>query len=141
LPMRFRRIYEEMWPPIKQCLDSAPPDVLKTVIETAEDWLRVGNGYDQPFGQSHPHASIDAAKEFGEKMLAELAPFTLNHPGLAALLKEVAERFDVELEVDTDNTCAIFFAEVDLVDTAKLPLKSLKTILPRLSSSGWTRTR
>jgi hypothetical protein len=96
------------------------------VIETADDWLRVGKGFDQPFGHSHPQASIDAAKEFGEKMLAELGPFTVNHPGLAAHLKEVAELFEVELEVNADSTYAIFFAEVDLVDNWETAIEALE---------------
>jgi hypothetical protein len=91
-----------------------------------DDWLRVGKGFRQPFGQSHPQVSIDAAKEYGEKMLAELAPFTVNHPGLAAHLTEVAERFEVELEVEAANTYAVFFADVDLVDNWQAATEELQ---------------
>jgi hypothetical protein len=122
----IRRIYEQLWPPIMRRIETAPPDVLKTVVETVDDWLRVGKGFDQPFGHSHPQASIDAAKEFGEKMLAELAPFTVSHPGLAAHLKDVAERFGAELEVEADNAYAVFFDEVDLVDNWQAATEDLQ---------------
>jgi hypothetical protein len=107
-----------------------------------DDWLRVGKGFRQPFGQSHPQVSIDAAKEYGEKMLAELAPFTVNHPGLAAHLTEVAERFEVELEVEAANTYAVSFLPTSTSwTTGKLPLKSSKTVLLRLSSLGLMKIR
>jgi hypothetical protein len=63
-------------------------------------------------------------------MLAELAPFTVNHPGLAAHLKEVAERFEVELEVEADNTYAVFFADVDLVDNWQAATEELQNGIP-----------
>ena len=88
--------------------------------------MRVGKGFDQPYGQSHPRTSIDAAKEFSEKMLAELVPLTVNHPGLAANLREAAEQFEVKLEVQVDNTYAVFFEDVDLVENWQATTEQLE---------------
>ena len=59
-------------------------------------------------------------------MLAELAPLTVNHPGLAAHLKDVAEQFGAELEVEADNAYAVFFEEVDLVDNWQAATEDLQ---------------
>jgi hypothetical protein len=131
----MRRVYEEIWPLIKRRLEIAPPGVVKTVIEAVEDWLRVGKGFDRPFGQSQPQASIEAAKEFGEKMLAELVPFTVNHHGLAAHLKEVAEQFEVKLDLQADDTYSILFVDVDLVNNWQAATSQLEARIAEVVES------
>jgi hypothetical protein len=112
-PAEIRRIYEEIWPQIRRRLETAPPHVTKTVLRAVEDWLRIGRGFDRPFGRSHPQASIDAAKELGERMLQELAPVAGAHPGLAMSIKGIGERFEVKLEVLVSNEYKTFFADID----------------------------
>jgi hypothetical protein len=115
-PAEIRRIYEEIWPEIKRRLETAPPDVAKTVLQAVEDWLRIGRGFDRPFGRSHPQASLDVAKELGERMLQELAPFAGPHAGLAMSIKGIGERFEVELEVPVRSEHKIFFTDIDRGD-------------------------
>jgi hypothetical protein len=112
----IRRVYEEIWSKLRRQLETAPPDVAKTVLQAVEDWLRIGRGLDRPFGRSHPQASIDLAKELGERMLQELAPVVGAHPGLAMSIKGIGERFGIELEVPVSNEHKTFFADIDRGD-------------------------
>src|SRR4051794_1393547 len=45
------------------------------------EWLRVGGGYDRPFGREHDPSSVEAARHLGEESLREIAAIDLS-PGL-----------------------------------------------------------
>jgi len=113
VPDEIHNVYREVWPPIRRQLEGAPPQVIKVVIEAVEDWLRIGTGFDRPFGHTHPQSSTDAAKELGEKMLRELVPLTMHHPGLAMLLQRACDEFVVALEVPVGVGFRAFLADID----------------------------
>jgi hypothetical protein len=132
----IRRIYEEIWPLIRRRLETAPPSVVKTVIKAVEDWLRIGRGFYRPFGESHPQASVDAAKELGEKMLRELVPLAADNPGLAMSIKETGEQFEVQLEVPISNEQGIFLADVDRRDDWRAAIQRLEEGIREIVQ-GW----
>ncbi|MEA2581102.1 MAG: hypothetical protein QOE83_1994 [Actinomycetota bacterium] len=109
-----RRTYEEIWPLIRDRCASAPPDLVKGIIDVAADWLRVGGGYDSPFGQTHPRPSIDAAQRFGRRLMEDLVPLSAGHPGLVASLRDTAESFGLLLSIEDD--LGPFFADIDRHD-------------------------
>jgi hypothetical protein len=124
-PGEIRRIYEEIWPPIRRQLDTAPPEVVKIVIQVVREWLRIGHGFDRPFGRSHPQTSVDAAKELGETMLRELV-LTADNPGLAISINEIGEQFEIQLEVPVSNEHRIFLADVDREDDWTAAIQQLE---------------
>jgi hypothetical protein len=131
----IRRIYEEIWPPIRRRLGSAPPSVGRIVIEVIEEWLRVGRGFGLPIGQSHPQASTDAARELGAKMFHELVPLATNHRSLAIRLREIGERFEIPEEVPFKNDNEIFFTDVSDPDNWKADIEQLEQAIRRAVES------
>jgi hypothetical protein len=133
-PDEIRRIYEEIWPPIRQRLEDAPPLVIKAVLEAVEGWLRLR--LDRPFGRSHSQLSIDVARELGEQMLHELAPLTVDHPGLAMQLQEAGDRFGVTLDIPGGMSLAPFLADIDRRDDLQAAVQELAASISE-AVEGW----
>ena len=93
-------IHEELWPPIRDDLGSAPTAVVAEFSDLVHEWLLVGGGHDHPFGQNHPQDAIERADVVGRAMLAELIELSTGKPGLEARIKSTAETFDIELTTE-----------------------------------------
>ena len=108
-------IHEELWPPIRDDLGSAPTAVVAEFSDLARKWLRVGGGHDHPFGQDHPRDAIERADAVGRAMLADLIELSSGKPGLEARIKSTAEVFDIELpaELTSDEAQDPFFRDLD----------------------------
>ncbi len=109
----IKRIYEQLWPIIRERLRKAPVEVRRLVVEAALDWLRVGGGYDKPFGQSHPEESIAAAKEYGERLVEDLIDLVEDHLGLSMYLRDGAERHDLSVPISIPSALSSFFVDLD----------------------------
>ncbi|MCY4421441.1 MAG: hypothetical protein OXC06_00070 [Acidimicrobiaceae bacterium] len=108
-------IHEELWPPIRDKLGSAPTAVVAEFSDLVHEWLRVGGGYDHPFGQDHPQDAIERADAVGRAMLADLIELSRGKPGLEARIKSNAEMLDIELptELTPDKEQDPFFRAID----------------------------
>lgn len=111
-PDGMRRVLDQLWPLAERLLQSNNPHVAKELIDAAAAWLRIGGGYDRPFGRSHPDESIAAARELGEALVGRLASVPLSR-GAKVHLRSTAEWFDV-----TDVEVALgdeepFFRDLD----------------------------
>ncbi len=113
-PEEMTEIYGTLWPKILEKVDSSPAASVAAVVDTVAEWLRVGSGKDQPFGQSHPQAAIDRAREIGESMLAELAAVPNLSTGLRIRLRSVATRHNLAVTVDGLGRDEAFFTDMDL---------------------------
>jgi hypothetical protein len=129
------RIYEQVWPPIRLRLETAPPGVVRAVIEEVEDWLRIGRGFDLP-GRRHPQASVKAAKELGEKLLQELVPLAVGHPGLAIRIRELGEQFEVPLDIPGANEYEVFLADINGVGDRGAAIQRLEEGITEVVQ-GW----
>lgn len=137
-PAEIRRIYEELWPRIMERLQSAPPAVVAEVIESAHDWLRIGGGFDQPFGQAHPQPSIVAARELGEKMLRDLTALTGDNPGLVTSLLNIATSYRIDLDLSLDEENRVFMRDLDLADDWEGEIQQLRSDIENIIA-GWPR--
>ena len=93
-------IHEELWPPIRDDLGSAPTAVVAEFSDLVHEWLLVGGGYDHPFGQDHPQDAIERADVVGRAMLADLIELSTGKPGLEARIKSTAEMLDIALPTE-----------------------------------------
>lgn len=112
-PADMTRIYDEIWPTIRPRLNYAPVAVIARVVDAAVDWLRVGAGFDRPFGGAHPAESIATAADLGKRLVSDLAPFTGPHTGLARKLESAAEPLGIQVQVEASNSNAAFFLDVE----------------------------
>ncbi|MEU4801310.1 hypothetical protein [Actinosynnema sp. NPDC023587] len=112
-PQEMQEVYDEIWPFLRQRLTSAPTRTVKAAIDAAAAWLRIGGGFDQPFGASHSADSIEKSAQLARALLQDLRPLTLGQPGLEAALRSTAGWFDVEIALDPDPVRDTFFAYVE----------------------------
>jgi hypothetical protein len=50
----IRLISQELWPELEPLLSPQRPVLAVAAVDAAPEWLRIGGGYDRPFGQDHP---------------------------------------------------------------------------------------
>ncbi len=112
-PNDVQEVYEKIWPGIRTRLATAPPSAVRAAIDLAADWLRVGAGYDHPFGGDHDARSTKAAARFGKKLLNDLKPLVSGNLGLGMRLKHMAEEFDIDLRLRIDDEYAPFLENVE----------------------------
>ena len=131
-------IHEELWPPIRDDLGSAPTAVVAEFSDLVHEWLRVGGGYDHPFGQDHPQDAIERADAVGRAMLADLIELSRGKPGLEARIKSTAEMFDIELpaELTSDKEQSPFFRDIDRLNDWEVAEDELRADIAD-SVTGW----
>lgn len=49
------------------------PELAVEALAVVAEWLRIGGGFDRPFGHKHHADCVAAAKEIGEALAAALA--------------------------------------------------------------------
>ena len=111
----IRHTATDVWPLLYKRLGPAPPATLRKVVEVIQGWLRVGAGYDKPFGKAHPQESIVAARDHGEGLLRDMTSLAQAHPGLSVLIADVGARYGIALEITTPDELAPFLADVKIV--------------------------
>ncbi len=135
--VEIKRIYEEIWPVILGRLTGdSTGGAARSAITAAEHWLQIGRGFDMPFGRSHPQASIDAAYEYGRKLLTDLSAIMQGSAGLGAYLEQVAKRFDVPIDLAISPDAAAFFISLDLADDVRQSLEDLQLQISAVVN-GW----
>jgi DNA-binding transcriptional ArsR family regulator len=121
-------IHEQLWPPIRDRLQASPLAVVVEFADLVHEWLRVGGGYDHPFGQDHPQEAIARADAVGRAMLDDLIKLSEGKPGLAARVASTALMFDIEPppELTADVEQNPFFRDVDRVDDWQAEVDALR---------------
>ena len=64
----IRQVSGEIWPELEPLLGRQRPELASAAIDVAGEWLRVGAGYDHPFGHDHPQDRTRAARQAGETL-------------------------------------------------------------------------
>lgn len=109
----IEQIYSDLWPRASKLLDQGVVGLADALIDVAGNWLRVGGGYDRPFGRDHDAGSIAAAKVAGEALVRELASRRDLSLGSLIHLRSTAAWHDVAVEVDVPTDVEPFFRELD----------------------------
>lgn len=109
----IRRISQEIWPQLELLLNHQRPVLAVAAVDAAAEWLRIGGGYDRPFGQDHPPDRIRAAKEAGEALAGELAGRGDLSPGTLARLRSAVKRYSIDVEVQLPPDLEVFFSDVE----------------------------
>ena len=127
-PDHARTIHERLWPPIRARLGAAPTYVIAEFVSLVHEWLRVGGGYDHPFGQDHPDEAIDAAAAIGRAMLQDLIDLAPGRPALIARLAHTCSMFGIELPAPLFAEVAQnpFFRDVDRADDWQAAVEALR---------------
>lgn len=105
-------IESTVWAPFRPIVATSPPLQI-AVITALSDWLRIGAGYDAPFGKPHNPESIQAAQEAGLRLLREAAEFPELLPSVKAALLNTADNFSVELPVALTDEEELFLGSID----------------------------
>jgi hypothetical protein len=109
----IRRISQEIWPQLELLLHRQRPVLAAAAIDVAEEWLRIGGGYDRPFGRDHPQGGIRAAKEAGEALARELAGRNDLSPGILARLRSAVKLFSVNITIQLPPDLEVFFSDME----------------------------
>lgn len=127
-PEHAEIIHERLWPSIRDRLEVAPTFVVAGITDVAHEWLRVGGGYDQPFGREHPEHAIARADAVGRATLDDLVTLCAGKPGLVARLATTAAMFDIELpeSIKADVSQDPFFRDIDRRDDWKTAVEALR---------------
>jgi len=109
----IHQVYREVWPVLEQMLAPERPVLAAVAVDVAGEWLRIGGGYDHPFGQDHPQDSVRAAREAGQALTTALARREDLSVGNRARLRSVAKRFGIAAAVDLPGDIAVFFTDIE----------------------------
>jgi len=109
----IERIHREVWPILAQVLPTAPAEALLEIVRGVEGWLRVGAGYDRPFGQAHSEDVIKRARELGEDLFKQVAAHGSRSRGVAHSIAEISERFSIQVEFSAEDQYSAFFTDFD----------------------------
>ena len=109
----IRHISGEIWPELEPLLGSQSPGLAAAAIDVAGEWLRVGAGYDHPFGQDHPQDRTRAAREAGEMLAQALAERHDLSVGLLARLRAAVKRFSINVTVRLPPDLEVFFSDIE----------------------------
>ena len=90
-------ISERLWPTVAEQLQAAPRYVIAEFVSVAHEWLRVGRGFDRPFGNEHSAELLVSADAIGRRLLGDLCEICESSPGLLRQLSWTAGLFDIEL--------------------------------------------
>jgi hypothetical protein len=128
----IRQVFREIWPVLEHMLGPARPGLAAAAVDVAGEWLRIGGGYDHPFGQDHPQDSVRAAREAGQALTAALALREALSVGNRARLRSVAKCFDIAAAVDLPEELAVFFTDVeaapgDWLEAEKILIENIAT--------------
>jgi hypothetical protein len=111
-PDGMRQLYAEVWPGVESLLGADHPEIISAAIDSAGGWLRVGRGFDRPFGQDHPREAVDVALEIGSAMVVDLARDLAGNIGALVRLRGVAELHDIEIPIAIPDGEEPFFRNV-----------------------------
>jgi hypothetical protein len=109
----IRRISQEIWPQLELLLNRQRPVLAVAAVDAAAEWLRIGGGYDRPFGQDHPQDGIRAAKEAGEALAEVLAGRGDLSPGTLARLRSAVKRYGVGVTIRLPPDLEVFFSDIE----------------------------
>ena len=126
--------------PARRCADLGrcrPAELAAAAIDAAAEWLRIGGGYDHPFGQDHPQDRVRAAREIGDKLTAALALRQDLSAGNRERLRSAAARFDVAVSAGLPPEFEIFFTDVEAGSGNWLDTE--KALIERIGAAmdGW----
>ena len=107
------QILTETWPVFEDMLDTGRPELAAAAIDAAAAWLRIGGGYDRPFGQDHPQDRLRAARAIGEKLTEALALRQDLSSGNRSRLRSAVARFDVAVSVELPPEFEVFFTDIE----------------------------
>jgi hypothetical protein len=93
-------ILDDTWPRIRRVLASGSDIVATTVIDVVAGWLRVGGGYDKPFGKEHPPESIAAVKAIALRLSEDLGSNPQLSLGARLKLRNVLAQHDIHVDVE-----------------------------------------
>jgi hypothetical protein len=113
MPEEMQFVYDELWPVVRERLRLAPPSAIKAAIEVASAWLRIGSGFDQPFGQNHPQDSIVKAAELGRTLIEDLRGLCSGHMGLEAALRGTGTWHELEVALEPNPVRDAFFFDME----------------------------
>lgn len=129
------QIYAELWPLTTRLLDAGIAGVVESLIEVSGNWLRIGGGYDRPFGRDHPDDSIAAARRVGEALIAALAARSDLSLGNRLHLRSTAAWHGVDVDVDVPAALEPFFRELDRAEDWRSAEDSLLADLRAIGTS------
>jgi len=109
----IRRISQEIWPQLELLLNRQRPVLAVAAVDAAAEWLRIGGGYDRPFGQDHPQDGIRAAREAGEALAEALAGRDDLSPGTLARLRSAVKRYSVDVTIRLPPDLEVFFSDIE----------------------------
>jgi hypothetical protein len=135
------QVFQEIWPVLRGMLGIDRPELAAAAIDVAAEWLRVGGGYDRPFGHDHPQDRVRAAREIGEALTYELAHCEDLSTGNRARLRSVAVRFGVAVAVGLPGELDIFFTDVeaftgDWLEAEKVLVDGIRATMDEWVSDG-----
>jgi len=137
-PEHAKLIHERLWPLVRDRLKMAPTYVVAQIVSVVHEWLRVGGGYDHPFGRGHPEEAVACAQDIGRAMLDDLIALCRGKPGLVARLMDTASMFDIDLPESfvADVSGDPFFRDVDRADDWRAAIEALRADI-NAYVAGW----
>ena len=96
----MQHILDDTWPRIRHVLALGSDLVAATIINGVADWLRIGGGYDTPFGKEHRPESVAAAHVIALKLSKDIASIPQLSLGARLKLRGLLAWHNIDLDVE-----------------------------------------
>jgi hypothetical protein len=92
-PPHLESITRDLWPAVEARVPRLNGAALVNLVELADEWVRLGKGYQGAFGATPDAEAVRIAESFGSRILETIARAAADQPVVLTLLKERSRMF------------------------------------------------
>jgi hypothetical protein len=111
-PRAIETVYADIWGLLCTVDFAQHPGVCEGMLTALGQWLRIGNGYDRPFGLDHPQDRITMALRIARRAVQDIVSRDDLSVGLRARFNSIAGRHDLDIDTSLPADLACFFEDV-----------------------------
>lgn len=107
------RVFADLWPHAATLLAAGNDQLPDVLVDVATEWLRIGGGFDRPFGRAHASDQVDAIATVSRQLVQALAERPELTLGTRVRLQQEAARYSLAADAGMPANLEPFFRDVE----------------------------